>query len=63
MEIWGSDREDGSESELVKISKKDSFPFLDMAMFWKEEELNFRVYMKDKQQLKYLNNGSTHTNA
>ena len=33
-------------------------------MFWSAEgELNFRVHLKKNQQLKFLNRGSTHTEA
>ena len=34
-----------------------------MELYWKQDELNFRIHLKPNQQLKYLNNGSTHTNA
>jgi hypothetical protein len=42
----------------------ETFPYLDMQMFWTEnEELNFKVHLKPNQELKYLNRGSNHTKA
>ena len=32
-------------------------------MFWRNNELKFRVHLKQNQQLKYLNQGSAHTKA
>ena len=34
-----------------------------MEIYWQEEELKFKVHLKENQLLKYLNKGSTHTNA
>jgi hypothetical protein len=34
-----------------------------MELFWRGEDLNFRVHMKPNQLLKYLNKGSAHTQA
>lgn len=62
-EIWGADREDGTSSTKVSISKKAAFPYLDMEMYWVGTELQFRVHLKENQQLKYLNKGSAHTSA
>ena len=50
-------------NENVKIKREDSFPYLDMELYWREDQLKFRVHLKPNQQLKYLNKGSTHTNA
>eukprot|EP00957_Ditylum_brightwellii_P182163 13878894-Ditylum_brightwellii.AAC.1 len=36
------------------------FPFLDMRMKWENEKLLFRVYRKEDQQLKYVDQQSTH---
>jgi GIY-YIG catalytic domain len=48
----------------VTIEKGESFPYLDMEMFWStNKSLNFRVHLKPNQLLKYLNNGSAHTRA
>ena len=42
--------------------KKDEFPFLDMKMQWTPEcELNFSVFRKAGQQLKYVGKESIHT--
>ena len=41
---------------------KDEFPFLDMKMRWTPEgELNFSVFRKSGQQLKFVGKESTHT--
>eukprot|EP00957_Ditylum_brightwellii_P163469 12445960-Ditylum_brightwellii.AAC.1 len=36
------------------------FPFLDMKMKWERNRLLFRVYRKEDQQLKYVDQQSTH---
>ena len=36
MEIWGKDKDDGMIHERVKAIKQDSFPYLDMDMYWSE---------------------------
>ena len=45
------------------MDPNEAFPFLDMEMFWNEEDLNFRVHLKENQELKYLNEGSAHPKA
>ena len=46
----------------VKVISEPHFPFLDMKMIWSDHgDLQFQVYMKENQKLKYLNKGSTHT--
>jgi len=62
-EVWGADRDDGSPSKKVKVQKGEGFPFLDMEMYWVDQDLQFRVHMKENQELKYLNKGSSHTNS
>jgi hypothetical protein len=63
MVVWepgGTDRSFGS----LSVTKTQSFPYLDMELVWSRSgALNFRVHLKDNQQLKYLNRGSTHTKA
>jgi len=59
---------DAPENEVprnkqVTICREDAFPYLDLEMYWREEELKFRVHLKPNQVLKYLNQGSAHTNA
>jgi hypothetical protein len=45
----------------VSIEEEDLPPFLDMKLFWNEqEELTFTVFHKPGQQIKYLNRDSTH---
>ena len=62
--IWGNDKEDGKKYNNVLVNRSEYFPYLDMEMFWlTENDLNFQVHLKLNQQLKYLNKGSTHTEA
>ena len=52
------------EFEMVKWSEKETLNFLDISMYWNDdEELQFQVYRKPNQKLKYLNFSSTHTKA
>ena len=62
-EVWGKDKKDGSNSKLVTVNESDHFPYLDMEMFWENQDLRFKVHLKKNQMLKYLNKGSTHTKA
>ena len=52
-----------SQNDKVTIRRDDAFPYLDMELYWREDALKFRVHLKDNQILKYLNLGSTHTQA
>jgi hypothetical protein len=47
---------------ILRLSEpSNNLPFLDMKLYWdKHDELAFTVYRKLGQQLKYLNNDSTH---
>ena len=48
----------------VSVVRDKEFPFLDMKLLWSEEgNLQFQIYRKPNQQLRYLNKGSTHTKA
>jgi hypothetical protein len=48
----------------VSVLLSENFPYLDMEMFWTEnEERNFKVHLKPNQELKYLNRWSNHTKA
>ena len=51
------------KNKKVKINRKSAFPYLDMELYWINDELKFRVHLKKGQLLKYLNKGSAHTNA
>ena len=53
------------DNKLVTVCRKQYFPYLDMKLVWskKDEELQFQVYRKPNQQLKYLNTDSTHTRS
>ena len=42
----------------------NTFLYLDLEFLWNADgELEYQVHQKPNQQLKYLNKGSTHTNA
>jgi hypothetical protein len=63
MVIW---EPEGTKQTIgsVSVSNTDSFPYLDMELFWSTSgALNFRVHLKENQCLKYLNRGSNHTKA
>ncbi len=63
-EIWGNNKDDGRKYKAVGTTNKNYFPFLDIEMYWSPEgNLQFRVHLKENQVLKYLNHGSTHTDA
>ena len=61
MVIWGADKDDGTLTPNVTVDSKNYFPYLDTALYWSEtNHLQFRVYLKPNQKLKYLNKGSSH---
>jgi len=63
-EVWGANKDDGRKHQKAKVEKNDRFPFLSVEMCWSPEgELQFRVHLKKNQALKYLNRGSSHTEA
>jgi hypothetical protein len=63
-EVWGNNKDDSRKHRAVDATNKDYFPFLDMEMYWSMEgNLQFKVHLKENQMLKYLNRGSTHTEA
>ena len=50
------------KEDRVQVVAKDEFPFLDMKMSWSPEGgLQFGVFRKKGQQLKYVGKESTHT--
>jgi hypothetical protein len=61
--VWGAGKEDGTRYEDVTVHTEKNFPFLDMELEWKDQELQFKVHLKENQQLKYLNSGSEHPQA
>ena len=65
MEIWNpeSPPDEVPRNKKVTICKEESFPYLDLEMYWRDEGLQFRVHLKPNQELKYLNQGSAHTKA
>ena len=63
-EIWKPDENSPPQvkEDRVQIVKKDEFPFLDIKMKCTPEgELNFSVFRKAGQKLKYFGKESTHT--
>ena len=51
-----------AKDERVQIVTNNAFPFLDMKMSWSPEGgLQFSVFRKKEQQLKYIRKESTHT--
>jgi hypothetical protein len=61
VSIWRQDGENKATHPKAEIHKSSVFPFLEMKMSWsKNGDLRFRAYLKPGQQLKYLNNISTH---
>ena len=60
-EVW-LPRQPQPKIGKTTILSDDHIPFLDMELFWgDDDELNFRVHIKPNQQIKYLNAGSSHT--
>ena len=63
-EIWKPDENPPPQAkeDRVQTVTKDEFPFLEMKMKWTPEgELNFSVFRKAGQKLKYVGKESTHT--
>ena len=67
MDIWDPDAtllppsDATRDSKTITINKKEGFPYLDMELYWRGNELQFRVHLKPGQNIKYLNKGSAHT--
>jgi hypothetical protein len=63
-EIWGTIKMMVGSTIQSTQQRKTTFCFLTMEMYWSPEgNLQFRVHLKENQVLKYLNRGSTHTEA
>ena len=62
LEIWRPNApESEPNSDKVTIHDKESFPYLDMELYWHHTgDLKCRVHLKKNQTLKYLNNSSNH---
>ena len=63
-EIWtdGANPLTLKKEDRVQVVAKDEFPFFDMKMSWSPEgDLQFGVFRKKGQQLKYVGKESTHT--
>ena len=51
-------------SSKISLVKSNKFPYLDLAMFWADnDKIQFEVYMKENQELRYLNQDSSHTKS
>lgn len=49
-------------NDKITLVRGKYFPYLDVAMYWNlNNELRFKIHMKENQKLKYLNKGSCHT--
>ena len=64
-EVWNPDAplDLKPRNKKLSINREKYFPYLDMELYWRENELKFQVHLKENQLLKYLNQGSTHTKA
>ena len=52
------------KQDYVSEIATNTFPYLDLEFLWNADgKLEYQVHRKTNQQLKYLNKGSTHTNA
>ena len=63
-EIWidGANSLTPEKEDRVQIVTNNEFPFLDMKMIWSPEgDLQFGVFRKKVQQLKYVGKDITHT--
>ena len=64
MEIWTKEKTstNPAKKEIDQIVMNEKFQFLDMKMIWYPEgDLQFGVFRKKGQQLKYVGKESTHT--
>lgn len=65
MVIWDADniQQPPADDDKIDIIQENTFPYLDMEFYWRGDELNTRVHIKENQKIKYLNKDSAHTNA
>ena len=64
VEIWTKEENSltPTKEEIFQIVPNNKFPFLDMEISWSPEgDLQFGVFRKNGQQLKYVGKESTHT--
>ena len=64
-DVWDPDApvELKPKNPKVTINRNQCFPYLDMELYWRDNELKYKVHLKENQLLTYLNQGSTHTNT
>ena len=61
-EVWKPGEHNMENVGKTSVNNCDYFPFLDMEMHWGANlELTFNVHIKPNQEIKYLNDGSSHT--
>ena len=62
-EVWKPGHDDNKLGDTTTtIISKPSLPFLNMELFWDENnDLKFCIHVKPNQEIKYLNAGSSHT--
>ena len=67
VDIWNPEAPPDKTPSYRKVSicRSHQFPYLDMELYWQEEELKFQIHMKVKenQELKYSNEGGAHIKA
>ena len=64
MTIWDAGNPTQHKSKKINTDTNKTFPFLDMEFYWNEDNnLNYRVHIKENQEIKYLNKGSSHPKA
>lgn len=61
--VWDEDKEDGSPCKQTMVESRRKKSYQDAELFWIDEQLQFSVHLKENQELKYLNKGSTHTST
>ena len=61
-EVWKVGELNMDNVGKTSVNTDDYFPFLDMELYWgADSELTFNVHIKPNQEIKYLNDGSSHT--
>ena len=61
-EVWKAGEINMDNVGKTLVNTDNYFPFLDMELHWgADSELTFNVHIKPNQEIKYLNDGSSHT--
>ena len=51
VDIWNPSLVDDGMNENVKVVKSACFPFLDVELYWNNEDLRFQVHIKENQEI------------